>query len=66
MQVRSGACPALSGRESTARSRGLKSDVEVDVQEQQRRVKHEKGEGEMENDDTCANTFYRHLSRACM
>ena len=29
-------------------------------------VRHEKGEGEMERNDTHANTFYRHLSHACM
>ena len=62
MQVLSGACPALLGRQGCGEER----DVEVDVQEQQRRVKHEKGEGDMERNDTYANTFYRHLSHACM
>ena len=33
------------------------SGLEVTVQEQQRRVKHDLGEGEMERYDTCANTF---------
>ena len=63
--MRNRACPVLSERESTARSRGCRSSdvvvgigLEVTVQEQQRRVNHEKGEGETENkDDTCANTF---------
>ena len=34
--------------------------LEVAVQEQQRRVNHEKGEGEIENkDDTCATNLLR-------
>ena len=53
------ACPALLGQVSTARTCGQKGDVKVGVQEQQRRVKHEKGEGEMENKDTHAtNTHF--------
>ena len=54
--VRSCACPALLGQASAARTCGQKGDVKVGVQ-QQRRVKHEKGEGEMTRNDTCANTF---------
>ena len=61
MQVRSCACPALLGRESTARSCGwVVSGVVVGIglgvtaQEQQRWVNHETGEGEMEKYDTCA------------
>ena len=41
------------------------SGLEVTVREQQRRVNHEKGEGEMENKDTHAtNTFFMNLSHA--
>ena len=35
----------------------VSNGLEVTVREQQRRMRHEKGEGEMENKDTCANTF---------
>ena len=35
--------------------------LEMTVQEQQRRVKHEKGEGEMERYDTCAMNFFGDL-----
>ena len=50
--VRRCACPALIGQVSTARTCGQKGDVKVGVQEQQRRLKHKKGEGEMKRNDT--------------
>ena len=37
--------------------------LEVTVQEN---VNHEKGEGEMERDDTCAMNLFRHLFHACV
>ena len=41
---------------------GLTGDVAVGGQEQQRRVKHEKGEDELEKYNTCAkNTFLTRL-----
>ena len=55
------------GREKVRQERvvGIVSEVvvgsglEVTVREQERRVRHEKGEGEMERDDTHAtNTFF--------
>ena len=63
MQVRSGACPALLGRESTARSSEVVvgSGLEVTAKEQQgRRVNHEKGEGEMERSKTHTQTPFFH------
>ena len=44
------------------------SGLEVTVQEQQRRkVRHEKGEGEMERSKTHVQTlFYGHFSHACV
>ena len=56
--VRRCACPALSGQVSTQRTCGQKGNVKVGVQEQQRRVKHEKGEGEIERCDTCAKNLF--------
>ena len=47
------ACPALVGQGSAARWCGQKNDVEVGVQEQQRRVKLKNGESEIENKDSC-------------
>ena len=44
----------------------VRSGLEVTVQEQQRRVNHEKGEGEMERFDTCATNLFRHFGHACM
>ena len=65
MLARSGACPALSGRESTARTLDgivrevvVGSGLEVTVREQQRRVRLEKGEGEMVRNDTCAQNLF--------
>ena len=45
----------------------VRSGLEVAVREQQRRVKHDTGEGEKENQDTHATgTFFKHLSHACV
>ena len=60
--VRRCACPALLGQVSAARTCGREGGLEVTVQEQQGRVKHKTGEGEMENKDIHAtNTFFHEL-----
>ena len=74
MHMRSGACPALLGRESTARSCGwvvsevvVGSGLEVTVKEQQGLEKHESGEGAMERYDACAtNTFFFMTLEPCV
>ena len=40
--------------------------LEVTVQEQQRLVNHQKGEGKMVRYDKCAMNLFRHLSHACV
>ena len=67
MQVRSGAHVL---RFSDGKVRQYHVDVrvriglEVTVREQQGWVNHEKGEGEMERNDTCAMNLFRHLGHA--
>ena len=65
MQVRSGACPALSGREKVRQDHvdgtvgevAVGSGLEVTAKEQQAQVNHEKGQAEMERCDTCAKNL---------